>query len=104
MDTWTVIKTGGKQYKVSPGQTINVEKLNIPENGTVSVDVLAVKNGKGLEIGTPLLSKAKVKAKVVAQTQDKKVRVVKYKPKSRYLRTTGHRQKKTQIKIEEISL
>lgn len=102
MDTWAVIKTGGKQYKVSPGQTISVEKLNIPENGAVSVDVLAVKNGNGLEIGTPLISKAKIKAKVVAQVKDKKIRVVKFKPKSRYLRTTGHRQPKTQILIEEI--
>ena len=104
MDTWAVIKTGGKQYKVSPGETISVEKLNTPENGQISVDVLAVKNSKGFEVGAPLVSKAKVKAKVVAQIQDKKVRVVKYKPKSRYLRTTGHRQKKTQIRIEEISL
>lgn len=104
MDTWAVIKTGGKQYKVSPGETISVEKLSVPENGQVSVDVLAVKNGKGFEIGAPLVSKAKVKAKVVAQIKDKKVRVVKFKSKSRYLRTTGHRHQKTQIKIEEISL
>jgi len=102
MDTWAVIKTGGKQYKVSPGQIISVEKLHLPENNQVSVDVLAARNGKGFEIGTPLVSKANVKAKVLAQIKDKKVRVVKYKPKSRYLRTTGHRHQKTQILIEEI--
>lgn len=102
MDTWAVIKTGGKQYKVSPGQTISVEKLNAADNSQIAFDVLAVKGTKGLEIGTPLITKAKVKAKVVAQVKDKKVRVVKFKPKSRYLRTTGHRQPKTQILIEEI--
>ena len=60
METWAVIKTGGKQYLVTQGETIKVEKLNTPESGELSFEVLAVKHDNKLELGTPLVAKAKV--------------------------------------------
>ncbi len=104
MDTWAVIKTGGKQYKVAEGETISVEKLKAPKNGEILFEVLAVKNDKGVHLGAPLLKKATVQAKFIEDFRDKKIRVVKYKPKSKYLRTTGHRQDKSRVTIETISL
>lgn len=103
MNTWAVIKTGGKQYKVSEGQTLVVEKLNKDKDSAVTFgEVLAVRNEKGVTIGLPLIDKAKVTAKVVENTKDDKIKVVKFKSKSRYLRTYGHRQLKTKILIEKI--
>ncbi len=102
MDTWAVIRTGGKQYKVAVGESLTVEK--IPAKGeTVSFDeVLLISSQGKLQVGKPLIEKAKVKAKIVGDLKDKKVRVVKFKSKSRYLRTTGHRHQKTRVQIEKI--
>ncbi|MEK7581141.1 MAG: 50S ribosomal protein L21 [Patescibacteria group bacterium] len=103
MNNWAVIKTGGKQYMVSEGQELSVEKLQKKDGDSISFDqVLLVSEDSSLKIGKPLVEKAKVKAKVVASFRDKKIRVVKYKSKSRYTRTTGHRQTKTKILIEKI--
>ena len=103
MNTWAVLRTGGKQYKVSEGQIIAVEKLPKTANNTVVFDdVLLVSKEETLSIGRPKVEKVKVKAKVLGDFRDKKIRVVKYKSKSRYTRTTGHRQTKTKIQIEKI--
>ena len=104
MAIWAVIESGGKQYKVSEGETVNVDKLNLNSQSDTVVfnEVLAVGNGKDVKIGKPYVDKAKVKSKVLETFKDKKIRVVKFKSKSRYLRTRGHRQQKTKILIEKI--
>lgn len=103
MDSWAVIKTGGKQYLVSQGDQIAVEKISKqPDDSVLFNEVLMVcENGK-VTLGKPLLPKAKVKAKLLETFRDKKIRVIKFKPKSKYLRTKGHRQQKTKILIEKI--
>ena len=103
MNNWVVIKTGGKQYKVAEGDQVVVEKVNIKEDSPILFDevLLVVDEGK-LTIGTPFVNKVKVRGKVLSTFKDKKVRVVKFKPKSKYLRTRGHRQEKTKVLIEKI--
>ncbi len=103
MNDWAVIQTGGKQYKVNEGQTIAVEKLESGSKGNTTFDtVLLVKKADGIIIGKPFIEKAKVLGKIIENFRDKKIRVVKFKSKSRYRRTQGHRQTKTRILIEKI--
>ena len=103
MSTWAVLRTGGKQYKVSEGQVLAVEKLESSANNTVTFDdVLLISKEGTVTVGKPKVEKAKIKAKLLGDFRDKKIRVVKYKSKSRYTRTTGHRQTKTKIQIEKI--
>ena len=100
---YAIIATGGKQYKVSEGDIIKVEKLGVAEGETVTYDqVLAVNNGT-LTIGTPTVSGATVTASVVRVGKDKKVIVYKYKNKTGYHKKNGHRQLFTQVKIEKIN-
>lgn len=98
-----VIKTGGKQYKVRVGETIKVEKLPVKEGTQVKFDTLlvATTDGKEINLGQPSLGE-KVEGKVVEQGRDKKVTVVKFKNKTRYLRTKGHRQHFTKVEIIRI--
>lgn len=102
---YAVIKTGGKQYRVSEGETLDVEKLPI-ESGKEVVfdDVLLVKDADLVVVGTPVVAKASVKAQVLDNYKDKKLRVLKYKAKSHYKRVVGHRQPLTKIKISSIVL
>ncbi|OGD83529.1 50S ribosomal protein L21 [Candidatus Curtissbacteria bacterium RIFCSPLOWO2_01_FULL_39_62] len=104
MTNWAIIKSGSKQYKVAEGDKIAVEKLNVNGEKTVNFDevLLLVKEDK-VEVGKPLVEKAKVKAKVLENFREQKVKVVKFKSKSRYLRIQGHRQNKTRVQIEKIS-
>lgn len=103
MNTWAIIKTGGKQYKVSEGDTLAVEKLHPKDKDSVTFsEILAVCVKDSLKVGQPLVDKAKVRGKILENIKDKKIRVVKYKSKSRYLRTFGHRQQKTRILIDKI--
>ena len=100
---FAVIQTGGKQHRVEPGQTIEVEKLPAEEGETVELtEVLLVSDDNGLRQGRPLVEGAKVVGRVVKQTRGKKIIVFKYKPKVRYRKKTGHRQSLTRIAIEEI--
>ena len=100
---YAIIATGGKQYKVSEGDIIKVEKLGVAEGETVIFDqVLAVNNGE-LNIGTPTVAGATVTASVVREGKDKKVIVYKYKNKTGYHKKNGHRQLFTQVKIEKIN-
>ncbi len=101
--SWAVIKTGGKQYKVIEGQTIAVEKLEGDKDSKVTFDQILALGGDKVILGAPLVDKAKVTGKLVETFKDKKVRIVKFKPKAKYLRTTGHRQQKTKVLIEKIS-
>lgn len=105
MNTWAVIRTGGKQYKVKEGETLEVEKLDVEKDKTISFDEVLLIGGDKITVGTPLVAKAKVSAKVIEDLiKDKKIRVVKFKSKSKYMRTNGHRHQRTKIQIEKINL
>ena len=99
-----VIKTGGKQYIVSPGDKIKIEKINKKENSEVAFnEVLLLEKGKKIEIGTPTIKGAKVIGKVLSQGKGKKVIIFKYKSKKRYKKKKGHRQPFTEVEIIKIS-
>ncbi len=103
MTQLAVIKTGGKQYLVSPGQKIKIEKLNVKDGEEITFnDVLLLEKNKKVEIGTPLIKEAKVMGKVLSQGKRKKVIIFKYKAKKRYRLKKGHRQPFTEIEILKI--
>jgi len=98
-----VIKTGGKQYVVQPGDKIKVEKLDQKEGEAISFsDVLLVGDDKKVEIGNPVVKSTKVQARVLSHGKGDKIIVFKYKSKKRYSRKIGHRQPYTEIEIIEI--
>lgn len=98
-----VIKTGGKQYKVAPGQKIKIEKLEGKEGDKISfAEVLLVSDGKNTQIGQPLIKGAKVSGKILKQDKADKVIVFKYKSKKRYKVKRGHRQPYTLVEIESL--
>ena len=100
---YAVVKTGGKQYRVSPGDSIEVEKLPNEVGEQVELDeVLLVAKGKGAKIGRPLVKGAKVKATVTRQAKGRKVIIFKYRSSKRYRRRKGHRQHYTRLRIDEI--
>ena len=104
-DEFAVIFTGGKQYKVSSGGFVSIEKMKgeYAKGDKVSFDkVLLVDDGKDTTIGTPYISGAKVDAEIVEIGRSRKVMVVKYKQKSRYLKRNGHRQPFFKVKITSI--
>lgn len=102
MSMWAVIKTGGKQYVVSEGKTVAIEKLEAEKDAEITFkEVLAI-GGDKVVVGMPFVEKAKVIGKLVENYKDKKIRVVKFKSKSRYLRTNGHRHQKSKVLIEKI--
>ena len=101
-----VIKTGGKQYVVSRGDTISIEKLpgDLKKGDSVVFDqVLLVDNGSDTTIGAPVIKGAEVKGTIVLAGKAKKIDVVKYKAKSRYYKRRGHRQPLLKVKIDSIS-
>ena len=101
---YAVIKTGGRQYKVEPGQIVRVGKLEAQVGETVSLtEVLLVKDGESLKTGTPLLEGAAVTATVVVQDRDKKIIVFKKKRRQGYQKKQGHRQDFTEIKVTAIN-
>ena len=103
MKIYAVIETGGKQYKVSPGQTIDVERLEVAEGKTVDLDrVLLIGDGKRVTVGAPTVDGAKVVATSQGEGKGDKVIVFKYKPKVRYRKKTGHRQFYTRLVIDKI--
>ncbi|MDD3399910.1 MAG: 50S ribosomal protein L21 [Candidatus Paceibacterota bacterium] len=98
-----VIKTGGKQYLVSPGQKIKIEKLEKKEGSEVSFsDVLLLEKNKKVEIGAPKVSGAKVTGKILGQGKRDKVIIFKYRAKKRYKVKKGHRQPYTEVEITGI--
>lgn len=99
---WAIIKTGGKQYKVAEGETIDIEKIKNHEAETISFDEVLALGGDDVKVGTPFVEKAKVSGKILASFRGPKIRVVKFKSKSKYLRTTGHRQSQMKVLIEKI--
>lgn len=101
---YAIIETGGKQYKVSPGDVLTVEKLDVNEGEEVVFDkVLMLKSQEGESvIGTPYLENIKVRATVIEQFRGKKVIVFKYRPKKHYRKKRGHRQYLSRVRIEEV--
>jgi large subunit ribosomal protein L21 len=99
-----IIKTGGKQYRVKEGQTIKVEKLEAEAGSAVKFETLLISDEEAneMELGAPFLGE-KVTGEIVNTFKDDKVTVVKYKSKTRYKKTVGHRQLKTSVKITAIA-
>ena len=101
---YAIIATGGKQYKVSEGDIIRVEKLGVEAGNAVTFDqVLAVNNGS-LVVGNPTVANATVSASVVKEGRAKKIIVYKYKRKTGYHKKNGHRQSYTEVKIDKINV
>ncbi len=100
---YAVVETGGRQYKVTKGQVIDVEKLDAEPGQTIELEkVLLVSRDDEVSVGKPTVPGAKVLAKVLGEEKGKKIIVFKYKPKTRYRRKTGHRQVCTRLAIEDI--
>jgi len=100
---YAVVETGGKQYRVSAGESINVEKLPFEPGDRVELDrVLLVADGEEVRVGRPTVEGAKVLATVADHTKGPKIIVFKYKAKERYRRKKGHRQGYTRLTIDEI--
>ncbi|MFO8037715.1 MAG: 50S ribosomal protein L21 [Anaerolineales bacterium] len=100
---YAIVESGGKQYKAIPGQTIRVDRLSHEVDDKIELEkVLFVADDGDLMIGTPTLKGAKVKATVADQIKGRKILVFKFKPKVRYRKRQGHRQRYTLLKIDEI--
>ncbi len=100
---YAIIETGGKQYRVSPGQVVDVDRLNVAEGDTVELDkVLLIADDDRVTVGTPTVGGAKVIATSQGEGKAKKIIVLKYKPKVRYRKKTGHRQFYTRLAIDKI--
>lgn len=100
---YAIIKTGGKQYKVTEGDIIKIEKLGVDAGETITFDeVLAVNNGS-LVVGDPIVKDANVSATVIEEGKSKKIVVFRYKRKTGYNKKKGHRQPYTKVKIEKIN-
>ncbi len=99
---YAIIATGGKQYKVSEGDVIKVEKLGAEAGSEVTFDQVLLVSDKEVKVGTPTVEGASVKATVVAEGKGKKVIVYRYKRKTGYHKKNGHRQPYTQVKIDKI--
>jgi large subunit ribosomal protein L21 len=97
-----IIRTGGKQYRVSPGSVLKVEKLAVAEGTAVDFEVLLVGQGDDVKIGTPLVSGAKVTGQVVSHGRGVKIVVYKFRKRTNYRKKQGHRQAYTEIKITGI--
>ena len=105
MPTYAIVQTGGKQYRVQSGDRIRVESLPQDEGDTLELgEVLMVSKDDEVSLGSPTVPGAKVTAQVVGQGKGKKVIVFKYKPKTRYRRKAGHRQRYTELVVTDISI
>ena len=103
MAEMAVIKTGGKQYVVTPGKKLKIEKLPAEEGSDVVFqEVLLLEGQNGLEIGTPLVPGAKVQGKILKQAKAKKVVIFKFKAKKREKKKRGHRQPYSEVQITSI--
>ena len=100
---YAIIQTGGKQYKVTEGSVLKVEKLNAQPGDRLTLDqVLMISDGDNVKVGNPVVPNAQVTAVVLEQGKGKKIVVFKYKRRKNYRRKQGHRQPYTKIKVEKI--
>lgn len=101
---YAVIKSGGKQYRVQEGQTLKLEKLEIPTGETIEFDeVLLVADGDNVTVGAPLVDGAKVAAEIVDHGRAKKINIIKFRRRKHSMKRQGHRQWFTEVKITGIS-
>lgn len=100
---YAIIAAGGKQFKVSEGETIYIDRVNSEVDSEITFDVLMLGDNGKLTVGTPVVEGAKVTAKVVKEVKGEKIRVYKYKSKKNYHKTQGHRQKYTKVEIQSIN-
>ncbi len=102
---YAIIKTGGRQFRIAEGDTIDVDLLDVdPGKIATFADVLMFADGDNVTHGNPLISGAKVTAEVLEQRKDKKVIAFKYKRRKGYHRTVGHRRKLTRVRIKSINV
>lgn len=100
---YAIIESGGKQYRVEPGKTIQVDRLGVEQGNSVVLDRVLLLEAEGkVTLGRPTVPGAKVIATVLEETRGEKVIVFKYKPKVRYRRKQGHRQQYTRLAIQQI--
>jgi large subunit ribosomal protein L21 len=99
---YAIFRTGGKQYKASPGDVVRVEKLPGTEGSQVEFKHVFAVRKQTLRVGNPLVENAKVIGTIVGNGRGKKIRVLKYKRKKQYRRTLGHRQSFTEVLINEV--
>ncbi len=100
---YAIIETGGKQYKVAPGKTVDVDLLEKAEGDKVELDkVLLISDESKITVGTPTIEGAKVMATAKGLVKGKKIIVLRYKHKDHYTKKTGHRQKYTRLTIDDI--
>ena len=100
---YAIIATGGKQYRVSQGDVIYIEKVNQDVDTAISFDVMMVENNGDVKVGNPVIDGVKVEGKVLAQVKGEKIRIYKYKSKKNYHRRAGHRQPYTKVEITAIN-
>ena len=100
---FAIIKTGGKQYKVSEGDVIKVEKIEAEAGDKIEFDQVLMVAGDDVKVGSPVVEGAKVSAEVLDQKKDKKIVIFKFKAKKNYRKKKGHRQPYTKIQIEKIN-
>jgi len=102
-ESYAIVETGGKQYKVAAGQKIDVDRLDVAESKDIELSrVLLIANGEDTIIGNPTIDGAKIIATCLGERKGKKIIVFKYKPKVRYRVKTGHRHIYTTLEIKEI--
>ena len=100
---YAVIKSGGKQHRVTPGETLKLEKLDVAAGKKVKFDqVMLLADGDDIQIGTPFVKGAKVTAEVLSHGKAKKVTIIKFNRRKQYRRKAGHRQLYTEVKITDI--
>ena len=103
MTMYAIIETGGKQYRVAPGQMLKIEKLEADAGNTVDFDrVLMVGEGEQMRVGAPLVEGAKVTAEVIKHGRADKIRIIKFRRRKHHMKHQGHRQYYTQVKITNI--
>src|ERR671924_701470 len=102
--TYAIVKTGGKQYRVEPGQTLLVERLRAQQGEKLALEPLLFRDDKKVVDEAKDLAKVKVEARVVGHERGPKLHVLKFKPKRGYKRRTGHRQELTRIEVTGIKI
>ena len=100
---YAIITAGNKQYRVSQGDVIYIDKVNQENDSTISFDALLVENNGEIKVGSPIVEGAKVEGKVLAQVKGEKIKIYKYKSKKDYSRRAGHRQPYTKVEITAIN-
>ncbi|MFQ5882728.1 MAG: 50S ribosomal protein L21 [Candidatus Methylomirabilales bacterium] len=102
---YAVVETGGKQYRMAPGEVIAVERLPGSVGEVIELSrVLLVGEGEKIQVGSPVVPGAKIRARILGQVRGRKVAVFKFRRREKYRRKTGHRQQLTRLQVEEIAV